>query len=203
MDKFKIIVDVLSSIASFVAIVTVLYSWRISKLPPLKVSQLIISPKQNRLRVFIRISNRKLYPVVIKSITCYKKQKYQINKKKLERPQLWPSTDVSDKLFTVNEEVEISELGQFSKEVYIDASLVDAKSLLFSVHTSHGFLRLKCKNVYTFDKEYETYQSGEIILKNSKFTAWFVYIKAYTMYLAEIILNKFGLPKTTKTKNLE
>ena len=200
MDKFKFMVDILSSIASFVAIVTVLYSWRISKLPPLKVSQLIISPKQNKLRVFIRILNRKLYPVVIKSITCYKKQKYQINKKKLERPQLWPLTDVSDKLFAVNEEAEIPELGQFSKEVHIDATLSDAKSLFFSVHTSHGILRLKCKNVYIFDKEYETYQFGETILKNSKFEAWVVYIEAYAMYLFEIIVNKFKRLKKLKLK---
>ena len=43
MSNFKLIVDILASLAALVAILTVLGSWWHSRLPPLIVSQMVIS----------------------------------------------------------------------------------------------------------------------------------------------------------------
>jgi hypothetical protein len=195
MEKYKLLVDVLSSLASLVAILTVLYSWWSSKRPELKISQFIVSPHRGGLRIYLRISNRKPYPIKVNSLTCYKKQSYSISKKKLMKPQLWPSLDMADKLFTIKDEIELSELGEFNKDVYIESNTFDPKKLLFSLHTSHGSLSLRCKNTYSFDKEFESYSDGEILLKDSRFSGYFIYILKYIKYISEKMLNIVGLVK--------
>lgn len=200
MENFKLTVDILSSIASIVAISTVLISlWR-AKSPPLKISQLIISPRQGGLRVFVRIKNRMPYSVKIKGLTCYKKQSYQISRKKLQRPQLWPLTAVNDIFFSFNEDVDVLEWGEFTKELLISSNQYKSSSLLFSLYTSHGILNLKCSNVLVFDKEFETLNEDEVYLKSNRFTASLAYSREYLLYLTDIIRNKFRIrnmnPKT-------
>lgn len=195
MENFKLTVDILSSIASLVAILTVLFSlWR-AKLPPLKISQLIISPKQDGLRVFVRIKNRMPYSVKIKGLTCYKKQGYQISRKKLQRPQLWPSTAVNDTFFSFNEDVDVLEWGEFTKELLISSSQFKSSSLLFSLYTSHGILKLKCRNVIEYDKEFEIFNKDEVYLRSNRFTALLAFSKEYLLYLTEILWSKLKIRK--------
>ena len=195
MEKYKFLADILSSVASIVAIVTVLYSWWASKRPKLKISQFIVSPSNGGLRIYLKITNKKLYPVNIKNITCYKKQRYSISKKELMKPQLWPSLDVADKLFTIAEEVEIPELGEFNKELNVSQHDFDPKDLLFSLYTSHGIIRLKCTNTHVFNNEFEFYNDGEVVLKDKKILAYISYIFKYLQYILENLKKKINIIK--------
>lgn len=80
MDNFKYIVDILSSLASFVAIATVLISWFNSSKKALKIEGIVAHLKKEEAIFILLIKNRKSYPVTIKSINAYLKPKFLVEK---------------------------------------------------------------------------------------------------------------------------
>lgn len=88
MDKFKLTVDILSSIASFIAIVTVLFSWFKNAQKALKIERIVIHNKPDTNTYILCIKNRKPYPVMIKSISSYIKPYITVEKLKNQPPRI-------------------------------------------------------------------------------------------------------------------
>jgi hypothetical protein len=188
MCNFNKLVDILSSVASLIAIATVLCSWWLNQRPPVKISQFISSPHRGQIRIFLRLINRKGYPIKILSLTCYKKQTFSISKKKGMKPQIHRFLNISNKLFHLKEEFELSEFGELNKEIFIENQKFSANDLRYELYTSHGFISLKCKNNYIFDKETETYFDNEVLQKEHPFSAYSLFGAKYAVYLFEKIM---------------
>lgn len=202
MEKFKISVDILSSIASFVAIATVLYAWYSSKKSPIEIPEAIVSRSgEDAFRFIIKLKNKKPYPVIIKSMTCYKRKTHRVEKKRMERPQTMAVFDLRDRIFSISNETPVSELGENRIDINVRANLPPLKSLIFLVDTSHGFLTIKCKNVKYFSTVTEVFSPEFMISKDSKVSSWPIYIRGHLAHAIDLLpfrLNKlrnFILPK--------
>ena len=80
MSEFKVIVDVLSSVTSFIAITTVLFYWYRSAQKPLSIQRVVVHNKKESKRFILVVKNHKDYPVTIKGINGFLKSKAQVEK---------------------------------------------------------------------------------------------------------------------------
>lgn len=192
----------LSSIASFVAIATVLYSWYSSKKNPIEIPEVIVSKySEDTFRFIIKIKNRKPYPVIVKSMTCYKRKTHRVEKKRMERPRITSVFDTRDRILTTPNESPVSELGERLLDINVKIDLSQLKTLIFLAYTSHGFLTIKCNNVKFFSAEIEVSSPEFRISKSSKISSWPAYIRGHIAHVIDLLpfkLNKLRnliLPK--------
>jgi len=75
---FKVVVDSLASVASLVAIVSVLVGWYRSTRKPLKIPRVVVHRERDRLTFILVTQNRQAYPVVIKRIDCYRRKIFEV-----------------------------------------------------------------------------------------------------------------------------
>jgi hypothetical protein len=75
LENFKLIVDTLASLAAFVAIITVLASWYRSIRKPLVIQRIVVHRKKDKTTFILIIKNVKDYPVEIKKLEGYNKEK--------------------------------------------------------------------------------------------------------------------------------
>ena len=202
MENFKLSVDILSSIASFVAIATVLYSWYADKKSPIEIPEVIVSKSgDDTFRFTIKLKNKKPYPVIVKSMTCYKRKTHRVEKKRMERPRTISVFDLRDRIFTISNETPVSELGEHRVDINVKTNLSPLKTLTFLADTSHGFLTIKCKNVKFFSTATEVFSPEFMISKSSKISSWPAYIRGHLAHAIDLLpfkLNKLRsliLPK--------
>jgi hypothetical protein len=147
VSKYKDIVDMLASLASLIAIISVLISWYRNSRKPLKVEKVIIRRKDSESRYILIIKNKKDYPVEIKSAECYTNKKYEILKKMGQKPEYSEMLSHSERLFSDSQKFKIEANG------HTDISIIgrninnNITKLLFSLHTSHGYHELWCSNI--------------------------------------------------------
>lgn len=80
MSNFKFTVEILSSLASLIAITTVLISWFKNSQKALKVERVVVHIKDDESTFILVVKNRKPYPVVIKSIDSYLQPRFTVEK---------------------------------------------------------------------------------------------------------------------------
>lgn len=187
MSSFKLVVDILSSVAAIFAISAVLYSWRVSKKSPIKVVETVISREDvNKHRIILRIENIKPYPVTIKSLVCFSRSPYRIEKRPMQRPKIKRILSVKDRVFGFGKELTISELGEERSMFYVSSDISNISQLIFLVDTSHGFIRMQCKNIKYFQGS-EVFSPDILISKEKVHSSFVILIRAYLVYLIDLL----------------
>lgn len=154
MDLFNYIVDVLSAIVSILAIITVSAAWYKSSQKFLKVDRVIIRYYQEKITCILLIKNLEPQVVKIKTIECYTRKTYIVEKINNSAPQCIPTLNPINSLFTSSELKEIVANRSSTNVEYRVSNHSKGKKikkLLFFMNTSHGFLSLKCKKIDTYE----------------------------------------------------
>ncbi|PTP90349.1 hypothetical protein [Vibrio splendidus] len=189
MSNFKLIVDVLASLAALVAILTVLFSWWYSRLPPLIVSQMVISRTGNKHRIFVRLQNRRQYPVKILSLDCFRDKKFNVRGNGNEKPTLFPSVNVGDKVLSYGE-LHVVERGEIIFETETNVENLDIGKFYFSIRTLHGRMDLVCNNVAYFEKQIITVDPKSNYYTKIRFVAYALYAIKYVRYSIQKMKSK-------------
>lgn len=149
-NHVKSIVDILSSLASIVAIVTVLYAWWNNNRPGVRIKSLIIHRLENQTRLYLRLANERAYPITIENFTCYEKLTYQTTILESGSPSTWPTLHQELKFYTHTTKTELTEMGEVSLPIIIDKDLRHLKYVYFSFNTSHGTIAFKFSKIKFF-----------------------------------------------------
>lgn len=145
--EYKIIADTLASFASFVAIVSVMVGWYRSARKPLKITRVVVHRKKDETTFILVVKNVKPYPVTIKRVDCYRRKKYEVQKKSEGRPEysaLYPGSEI---LFTNVQEFEIAANGHTDIRITVASNIDAPEKFLFLLETSHGHHELWCKHI--------------------------------------------------------
>lgn len=143
----KFLVDILASLSSAIAIGTVMVGWYLSTRKPLKVTRLVIHKQKGTATYIPIVRNVKAYPVTIKRTDCYKRKKYEVQKRHGGRPEyseLFPSSEL---VFTTKKRFNIAAKGHTDIRIENVALSDVPNKLLFLLETSHGFHELWCKDI--------------------------------------------------------
>ena len=158
MEEYKFIVDILSSSASFIAIIVVMLGLLKSIQKPLKVVRVVIQKGESNSRYILVVKNRKSYPVKIKSINCYLRRLYSIERKNNQKPEYSALLSLSDSPFQSSTLFKIEANGHTDIHIKNGANINgDVRKLLFSVHTSHGYHEMWCKSILTINTGAKVY----------------------------------------------
>lgn len=149
-SHFKSTVDILSSLASIVAIATVLYSWWKNKRPGVRIKSLIIHRLENQTHLYLRLANERAHPIVIENFTCYEKLAYQTTILESGIPSTWPILHQELKFYTHTAKTELPEMGEINITIYLDKDLRHLKYVYFCFSTSHGAIAFKFKKIKFF-----------------------------------------------------
>ncbi len=183
MYKFKLMVEVLSSIASLVAIIVVLIAWYKNSLKALKIVQVIVSNNEDKASYTLIVKNRKPYPIEIRGISSFTHEVYKVEQKKNYAPEYLPSLCCDYSPFMSNEPKNIAEYGFTSINYKGEKYTKSMTQLLFSLNTSHGFFRLKCKDINIVNVgESQIYKIEYSENYQSRFKALIKYIGLYIKY---------------------
>lgn len=139
--------DILASGAAFVAIVVAMYGWYQSARRPLNIARIVVHQKDSESNFIIVVRNVKPYPVKIKAVDCYKRKRYQVQKKIGGKPEYDELFPVKDQLFRDRADCEVSAKGHANVCVSIGPQSDIPSKLLFLLDTSHGYQELWCKEI--------------------------------------------------------
>jgi len=145
--EFKVLVDTLASIASLVAIVSVMVGWYRSARRPLRVTRVVVHKSTNDLTFIVLVKNVKDYPVTIQRTDCYRRKKYEVQKKHGGRPEYSKFFPGSEMIFTSRDTFEIAANGHTDIRIRIAGTTDIPSRLLFLLETSHGYHELWCKEI--------------------------------------------------------
>ena len=179
MYWFKVVVDILASLAALIAIIAVLVSWKLHSQKPLKIERVVIRKKKDNDTYILVIKNRKPYPVEIESIECFTKRHYcVVTKAQNAEYQKFLNYKYRcfKKCYKENAKFYIEANGDIVIE--IEDNKIDGKihKLLFTINTSHGYHEVWCKNI----QEYEIGKTEVYDLKDKKeFESKFIAILVY------------------------
>lgn len=151
MEKYKYIVDILSSTASLIAILTVLYSWYKSAQKPLAIDRVVVHKSNSSNTYILVIKNRKPYPVTIKATRCYTTKVYEVEVKTGRKPEYSEQLLGSNSLFQNTSDFEIAPNGHTDIRITGSNPPEKVNKLLFSINTSHGYHELWCKEILLVD----------------------------------------------------
>ena len=182
MELFKVIVDTLASVASIIAIVSVLVSWYRSARKPLVVESLVIHQKQQETTFILRVRNVKDYPVEIKRIDCYRRKKYTVQKKTGQKPEYFEGLPLAERIFTAENAWCVAANGHTDIRVPLNSEVEIPPKILFFMETSHGFHELWCSDltivpigkVEVYDLEYKYNPTSRA---HAKARYWFMVVK--------------------------
>jgi len=151
LEKFKVIVDTLASLSAFIAIVSVMVGWYRSARKPLKIVRTVIHKENDKATFILVVKSVKEYPVAIKRLDCYRRKKYEVQKKEGGKPEYSVVFAGSEMIFGSKETFQIAANGHTDIRVSeVGFSDVPSK-LLFLLETSHGYHELWCKDVTTVE----------------------------------------------------
>ncbi len=183
---FKVFVDTLASIASIVAIVSVLLGWYRSARLPLKIVRTVVHQKQDKTTFILVAKNHQAYPVSIRRIDCYKRKIFEVKKKTGGKPEYSELLSSREALFMINTHHEIPAKANTDIRLEV-AKIENVPSLfLFSIDTSHGYHELWCNDVTLVELgKSEVYSVDYANEYKSKIVAKFVY---YWKVLVNIVM---------------
>lgn len=149
--EFKVLVDTLASVASIVAIVSVLVGWYRSVRKPLKIVRVVVHRKTDGLTFILITKNRQAYPVTTKRIDCYKRKIFAVEKKTGVKPEYSERLSSREAVFMASAKFEVPASAE--TDLRVEAPKVEdvPSRLLFSIDTSHGYHELWCNDVTVVD----------------------------------------------------
>ena len=122
-------------------------SWYRSARRPLKVIRVVVHKKSDEITFIIVVKNVKDYPVTIKRADCYRRKKYEVQKKHGGKPEYSEFYPGSEMIFTSKETFEIPANAYTDIRINVPAAPTIPSKLLFLFETSHGYHELRCKDV--------------------------------------------------------
>lgn len=185
MDQFKLCVDILSSLASFIAIATVLISWFKNSQKALKIDHVVVHSKKAESIFILVIENRKPYPVTIKTISAFLKSNILVEKCKNLPPIYKNTLSATDLVFMSSQSFEIPANGYTEIRIHTEAKAMKYSSLTFSIHTSHGYHQLDCNQIQNIEMQGESKVFAVEYTKgfSSRLKAWCKYQSLKLIYL--------------------
>ncbi|MCX8804593.1 hypothetical protein NOL29_25245 [Vibrio parahaemolyticus] len=168
MENYKYIVDFLSSLAALIAIVTVLISWFKNAQSAIKIERVVVHKRQSHSDYNVVIKNRKPYPVMISTLSCYKKLSYLVEKENGQPPEYRETLSALDRVFENNDGLELASNGHTDIRIKGGVITEEISSLLFSVQTSHGYHRQNCKSILTVNMTGKTKVKGMEVMFNTE-----------------------------------
>ena len=173
---FKVLVDTIASVASIVAIVSVLVGWYRSARTPLKIVRVVVHRKNDGTTFFLITKNRQAYPVTTKRIDCYKRRIFTVEKKTGGKPEYYERLSIRDALFTESIEVQVPASADTDLRIETQKMEDIPSRLLFSIDTSHGYHELWCDDITVVDiGKVEVYSVAYKYECESKLAAKFMY----------------------------
>jgi hypothetical protein len=145
--SFKTIIDILSSLAALIAIVTVLIAWYKSARKALSIKKVVIHQTSDKFTYIIKIRNIKPYAVTINNMRCYKQKSFMVEKQNHQKPKYSYGYQLQDMAFRTNEKFTIQPNGLTEILIPTDIKLDDINQLLLDMSTSHGDQFIICKNI--------------------------------------------------------
>lgn len=149
--EFKVFVDALASVASIVAIVSVLVGWYRSARKPLKIVRVVVHRKMDGMTFILITKNRQAYPVTTKRIDCYRRKIFEVQKKIGSKPEYSERLSSREALFMEGARFEVPASANIDLHIDADGSADIPGRLLFSIDTSHGYHELWCDDVTVVD----------------------------------------------------
>ncbi len=147
MDKYKFVVDILSSLASLIAIIAVLWAWISSKRKAISIKRVVIHQGEKTSSYILEIENTKTYPVVIKNTRCFTKRSYKVEQVNNCFPSYHEAYLLTDSPFISDERHTIEANGFTDIRFHKGSNFEGVKELTFLMDTSHGYHSQKCKNI--------------------------------------------------------
>ena len=141
---FKTLVDSLASLASIVAILTVLVGWYRNTRKPLRIVRVVVHKHKDRTTFILVTRNRQPYPVITKRIDCFKGKIYEVQKKVGGKVEFSERLSSRVALFMSSHEFEVPASANTDLRIEINDTVDVPERLLFSVDTSHGYHELWC-----------------------------------------------------------
>lgn len=160
ITNFKLLFDILASISSVVAIVSVLVSWYRNTRKPIKIKNVYIEKDTITGSIKVTIINRKSYPITIKSIRIYHRKSHELIIKAVDKYySIFEYVTSDDELPSQHESREIEPNASVTIKVFeslLDddkAKLLEKKisRLFFVIHTSHGIIVEKTRKIKNQD----------------------------------------------------
>lgn len=187
-ETFKLTVDILSSIASIVAIATVLYAWWSAKKKPLKVSYFNVIPTNDGMyQYYFEIQNIRNYPITIYNLLFYSGYTVIVNKELNRLPQYRKVLESDRLLFNIEETAKIGEFGVFKPVPFITKiGSEELKSVVALIYTSHGRLELEFNNVL-ISSPLRPMNSEFMEIAEGKRQVYLKMIKGYLLYILSFI----------------
>jgi hypothetical protein len=145
------IISIISSIASCVAIWFTFYSIYCEKRVGLNVQRVVFHMEGKKIiNIILEIKNRKPYPITINELRCYKYKSYKIEKNWGAPPTISCHLlfNQAIHLLTENESHVIDPYALKDLYFKINSERQDFKRLFFSLKTSHGYIESKCKKIH-------------------------------------------------------
>lgn len=149
--SFKVIVDTMASLASFIAITSVMVGWYRSGRKPLKIKRVIVHKDIKHSTFILETINRKDYPVFISRADCYRKKIFEVMKKKGGSPEYAERLSSREAIFMGGHKFEVPAKACTPLSIKISGNPSVPKHLIFSLDTSHGYHELTCKNITEVD----------------------------------------------------
>ena len=185
MEEYNQYFVALNSTASFVAIVLALGAWLRSARKALKIDRVVIHRKDKECTHILVIKNRKEYPVSIKSTNCYTKHTYNIKKSPNQKPEFSSLLNLKDNLFGDSNIFEIGPNGHTDIKIKGPHFTGSCKKLLYSMHTSHGYHEIWCKDITVLEMgSSQTVEIDYTLDYSNKY-------KALVVYYWKTLLSKF------------
>lgn len=171
--SFKVIVDTLASIASIVAITSVMVGWYRSARKPLKIRRVVVHKAQDSSTFILETTNRIDYQVHITRIDCYKRKIYEVMKKTGGSPEYAERLSSREAIFMGGHTFEVPAKAYTPLSIKISGKPYVPKKLIFSLDTSHGYHELICKNIIEvevdkveiFSADYKEEYDSKIVAK--------------------------------------
>tara|TARA_Y100000310_G_C20703217_1_gene832046 strand:- start:11409 stop:11993 length:585 start_codon:yes stop_codon:yes gene_type:complete len=185
MDKFKLVVDILSSTAAMIAIFTVLVAWISSKKKPLKVKRVVIHQSSDSSMYILEIENNKPYYVEVKATQCFTKKHYKVEQVNNCFPTIRGTYSLTDSVFLADKIHSIQPNGCTDLRFNKGKNLNDVKELIFLMDTSHGFHSLKCKNITLVNMGTQVFGMEAV----EEYSSWLLAVKCYVKLSAKRLGN--------------
>lgn len=144
---FKLLVDILASLASIVAVVAVLVGWYRSARKPLKIVRVVVHKTPEDMSFILVTKNRQPYPVTTKRIDCFKRKIFEVQKKSRGKPEYSERLSSREALFTGGSEFEVPANANTDLHIKVTGTGDIPNRLFFSVDTSHGYHELWCDDI--------------------------------------------------------
>ena len=143
MDNFKLIVDILSSLASIIAIVTFLFVWISNNRKPIKLEHVLVDLDDEEAAYVFLVRNRRDYAITVNTCRCFAKKEHRVEQEVRKKPVIYSSFPGNGFVLESVEPKTIEPNG-YDKLIYKTHNIRanSGERLFIHLDTSHGYFEL-------------------------------------------------------------